>query len=173
MRFSKWFKRRKKRNPFEASMPLDKPEVKMVEARYNEEPFLVAFGVAKQRDVKGTGGIGTEGVKGEYESQKDLNWRVWYNPKALPEGFMPEEKLKDWMAGTVSIVSGGATVVTEVTEFTETESEKLDKFAKEVEALEEAELRVFKDKERDGVIIFNEKGEIVFRKRDKKGESAS
>ena len=154
-------------------MPLDKPEVKMVEARYNEEPFLVAFGVAKQRDVKGTGGIGTEGVKGEYESQKDLNWRVWYNPKALPEGFMPEEKLKDWMAGTVSIVSGGATVVTEVTEFTETESEKLDKFAKEVEELEEAELRVFKDKVRDGVIIFNEKGEIVFRKRDKKGESTS
>ena len=47
-------------------MPIDKPEVKMVEARYNEKPFLVAFGVAKQRDVKGAGGVGKEEVKGEY-----------------------------------------------------------------------------------------------------------
>ena len=67
------FKRKKKKNPFEASMPLDKPEVKIVEARYNEKPFIVAFGVAKKRDVKGAGGVGTEGVKGEYQSQKDLD----------------------------------------------------------------------------------------------------
>jgi len=100
----------KGKNPFEASMPLDKPEVKMVEARYNEKPFIIAFGIAKKRDVKGGGGIGTTGVKGEYESQKDLEWQVLYNLKALPEGFMPEEKLKEWMAGTVAVTSGSIDV---------------------------------------------------------------
>jgi len=119
------FKRKKKKNPFEASMPLDKPEVKMVEGRYNEKPFLVAFGVAEQRDVKGAGGVGTEGVKGEYQSQKDLKWRVWYNPQALPQGFIPEEKLKDWMAGTVAVTSGSIAVFNPSTEFIESEEEKL------------------------------------------------
>lgn len=74
-------------------MPLDKPEAKMVEARFNEKPFIVAFGVAKKRDVKGAGGVGTDGIKGEIQSQKDLDWRVLYNLKALPEGFMPQERL--------------------------------------------------------------------------------
>jgi len=104
----------KGKNPFEASMPLDKPEVKMVEARYNEKPFIIAFGIAKKRDVKGGGGIGTTGVKGEYESQKDLEWQVLYNLKALPEGFMPEEKLKEWMAGTVAVTSGSIDVFSPV-----------------------------------------------------------
>ena len=65
------FKRKKKKNPFEASMLIDKPEFKMIEARYNENPFFFAVGTAKQREVKGAGGVGTEGVKGEYQSQKD------------------------------------------------------------------------------------------------------
>jgi len=120
------FKQKKKKNPFEASMPLDKPEAKMVEARYREEPFLVAFGVAKQRDVKGAGGVGTAGVKGEYQSQKDLNWRVWYNPSVLPKGFMPEEKLKDWMAGTVAVASASSTIFSGATTFLETDKEKLE-----------------------------------------------
>ena len=120
-------KRKKKKNPFEASMPLDKPEVKMIEARYNEKPFLVAFGLAKQRDVKGAGGVGAEGVKGEYESQKELDWQVLYNLKSLPEGFIPKEKLKDWMAGTVAVTSGSIAVFNPDTKFIETEEEKLQR----------------------------------------------
>lgn len=121
------FKRKKRKNPFEASMPLDKPEVKVVEARYEGKPFLVAFGKVKQREVKGAGGVGTEGVKGEYESQKDLDWQVLYNLNALPSGFIPEEKLKDWMAGTVSVASGGnATVFNADTEFIEADLTKLE-----------------------------------------------
>jgi len=120
------FKKKKKKNPFEASMLLDKPEVKMVEGRYNKKPFLVAFGVAKQRDVKGAGGVGTEGVKGEYQSQKDLDWQVLYNLKALPEGFIPEEKLRSWMAGTVAVTSGSIDVFSDTTTFVETDQEKLE-----------------------------------------------
>jgi hypothetical protein len=115
---------KKKKNPFEASMPLDKPEVKVVEARYDKKPFLVAVGVAKQRDVKGTGGVGTEGVKGEYKSQKDFDWQVLYNLKVLPEGFIPEQKLKDWMAGTIAVTSGNPTVFSPDTKFIETEEQK-------------------------------------------------
>jgi len=75
--------------------------------------------------VKGAGGVGTEGVKGEYQSQKELKWRVWYNPLALPQGFMPEEKLKDWMAGTVAVTSGSIDVFNPSTEFIESEEDKL------------------------------------------------
>lgn len=107
-------------------MPLDKPEAKMVEARFNEKPFIVAFGVAKKRDVKGAGGVGTDGIKGEIQSQKDLDWRVLYNLKALPEGFMPQERLKDWVASTVSAVSGSIGVFNADTKFIETEEEKLE-----------------------------------------------
>ena len=173
MRLPKWLKRRKKKNPFKASMPIDNPDLKIVEARYNEQPFFIGIGASKQRKLKGKGEVGVPKITGEYKSQKNLKWQFLYNLKALPEGFMTEEKLKDFMAGTVSVVSGGTAVVTEVTEFTETEPEKLDKFAKEVEELEEAALfRVFQDKDRYSVIIFDGKGEIVFRKKEKKDESA-
>lgn len=148
-------------------MPIDNPDLKIIEARYKEQPFFIGIGASKQREVKGAGGVGSQGVKGEYQSQKDLNWQCLYNLKALPEGFMTEEKLKDFMASTVSVVSGGSSVVTK---YTETEPEKLKKFVKEVEELEEAVLfRVFKD--RDSLMIFDKKGEIVFRKKEKKEES--
>ena len=120
------FKRKKRKNPFEASMPLDKPEVKVVEARYNEKPFLIAFGKAKQREVKGAGGVGTDGIKGEIQSQKDLDWQVLYNLKVLPEGFMPEEKLKDWIGGTVALTSGSIDVFNPDTEFIEADLTKLE-----------------------------------------------
>jgi len=119
------FKRKKKKNPFEASMLIDKPEFKMIEARYNENPFFFAVGTAKQREVKGAGGVGTEGVKGEYQSQKDLEWRIFYNMNALPNGFMPEEKLKEWMAGTVAVTSGSIDVFEPSTDFIESDEEKL------------------------------------------------
>lgn len=127
MRLTKFWKKKKKKNPFQASMPLDKPEAQIVEASYKENPFFIGIGLAKKRDVKGAGGVGTQGVKGEYASQKDLDWRIWYNPNALPNGFMPEEKLKDWMAGTVSAVSGSVDVYREETEFVEAEPEELEK----------------------------------------------
>ena len=118
-------KRKKKKNPIEASMPLDKPEAKMVEVSYNKNPFFIGIGLAKKRDVKGTGGVGTEGIKGEYESQKDLDWRIWYNPNALPSGFMPEERLKNWIGGTVAITSGSIEVYNPETKFIETDQAKL------------------------------------------------
>lgn len=107
----------KKKSPFEATKLIDTPDMKMIEARYNSNPFFIGIAVAKQREVKGVGQVGMEGVKGEYQSQKDLAWQLFYNMSALPSGFMPQEKLNDYMAGTVSLLSGSATVYSGSTKF--------------------------------------------------------
>ena len=158
MRLPKWLKRRKKKKPFKASMPIDNPDFKMIEARYKEQPFFIGIGASKQRKLKGKGEVGMPKITGEYKSQKDLNWQFLYNLKALPEGFMTEEKLKDFMAGTVSVVSGGTAVVTEVTELKEAKPEKLDSLIKKMQKSEAVQFMYFKDR----IIGFNQNGELVF-----------
>ncbi len=74
-------------------MPIDNPDIKLVEARYKGKPFFLAVGVSKQREVKGSGQLSmNEGVKGGYQTQKDLDWEVHYNMGALPSGFMSAQK---------------------------------------------------------------------------------
>lgn len=125
MRFKSWLKRKKE---FEAEMPVDNPDVKVVTTSYKGKPFFVGVGISKQREVKGSGQFSpTEGAKGEYQSQKDLDWQLFYNLGALPSGFIPAEKVKDFMAGTVAVTSGNATVYSPQTEFKEVDSEKLKK----------------------------------------------
>jgi hypothetical protein len=101
----------KKKNTFEASMEIDNPDIKIVTASYKKQPFFIGVGVSKQRELKGLGQVNlTEGVKGGYESQKDLNWELLYNPDALPKGFIPLEKAKGLMASTVAATSGSMAV---------------------------------------------------------------
>ena len=157
MRLPKWLKRHKKK-PFEASMPIDNPDLKIVEARYKGQPFFIGVGASKQRALKGSGEVALPGVKAEYQSEKDLNWQFLYNLKALPEGFMTGEKLKDFMASTVSVVSGGATVVTGKAELKETNPEKLDSLIKKMQESEAVQFMYFKDR----IIGFNQNGELVF-----------
>jgi hypothetical protein len=116
----------KKKKPFEASMPIDNPDVKVVTASYKGNPFFFGVGTSTQREVKGSGQANLkEGVKGEYQSQKDLKWDVFYNLGALPSGFVPAEKVKDFMASTVAVTSGSVAVYQPVTEYRETSSRKL------------------------------------------------
>jgi len=103
----RWLKKRGKKNPFEASMPIDKPEFKLVEARYNNQPFFIARGVSTRRELRGEGEVHlSEGVKGAVQSEKELTWQCFWNLGALPTGFMPEGKLKEWVSGTISTISG-------------------------------------------------------------------
>ena len=118
---------RKKKSPFDATMIINNPDIKVVEARYYERPFFIGVGISKQRELKVAGEFGTEGGKGEYHTQKDLDWQLLYNPKTLPDGFMPFDKLKDFMAGTVSVTSGSATVYSAGTKFLETDPAILKK----------------------------------------------
>jgi hypothetical protein len=110
MKLTSLFKIKKKNNPFEASMPMDNPDIKIVEARFKGEPFFLGVGVSEQRELKGVAQVGTKGVKGQYQSQKDLKWRLYFNPDTLPKGFMSEDKLKDWMTSTVSAITGSADI---------------------------------------------------------------
>ncbi len=48
-----------------------------------------------------------------------------YNPKALPD-FIPIEKAKDLMAGTVAVSSGSAAIFKPNTKYIETEEKKLE-----------------------------------------------
>lgn len=125
MRLKNWLKRKKRE--FEAEMPIDNPDVKVVTTSYQGKPFFVGVGISKQREVKGSGkaSIG-EGVKGEYQSQKDLDWQLFYNLGALPSGFVPAEKVKDFMASTIAVTSGNASVYSPQTEFREVDQDKLD-----------------------------------------------
>jgi hypothetical protein len=102
-------------------MVINNPDIKVVEARYYERPFFIGVGTSIQRELKVAGELGTEGGKGEYHTQKDLDWQYFYNLKALPEGFMPLNELKHFMAGTVSVTSGSANVYSAETKFLETD----------------------------------------------------
>jgi hypothetical protein len=118
----------KKKNTFEASMIFDNPDIKIVTASYKKQPFFIGVGLSKQREVKGSGQAGlTEGVKGEYKSQKDLNWELHYNFNALPSAFIPLEKAKGWMASTVAATSDNAAVFHPETTYKETPPVELRK----------------------------------------------
>lgn len=121
-------KKKAGKNPFEASMHIDNPDVKVVTASYKGQPFFIGVGISKQREVKGSGKAGfPEGFRGDYQSQKELDWRLLYNPNTLPPGFIPFEQTKALMAGTVAATSGNATVFSPSTEYKETEVKKLRK----------------------------------------------
>ncbi len=106
-------------------MPIDKKDVKVVTATYKDQPFLIGVGTAKQTEVKGSGQFDATGARGAYESQKELHWDLFYNPNVLPSGFVPIEKAKEIMAGTVAVTSGSADVYKPHTDFKETPSETL------------------------------------------------
>lgn len=114
----KFFRRRKRKNPFEGSLIIDNPDIKVVEAKYNKKPFLFAVGTSKQRELKISGKGNAEGMGAKYQTQKDLDWQVLYNPKVLPE-FIPIEKAKNLMAGTVAVTSGSIDVFSPDTKYRE------------------------------------------------------
>lgn len=108
-------------------MPIDNPDVKIVEARYKGKPFVVGVGTSERREVKGSGKVGLqEGVKGEYESQKSLKWDVLFNPKALPD-FIPIEKAKDLATSTVAVTGSTLDVYATDTRVSEIKPEELGK----------------------------------------------
>lgn len=118
---------KKKRNPFEASMVIDNPDVKVVEGRFNEKPFFIAIGTSEQREVKGSGELTLPiGAKGEYASQKYLKWNILYNPKTLPD-FVPIDKVKEFMTSTVAVTGSTVDVLTTQPVFRETASKELNK----------------------------------------------
>jgi hypothetical protein len=116
MRLLERFRKRKVKNPFEGSIVVDNPDIKVVEAKYEKIPFLLAVGTSTQRELSVSGQGSMEKVGAKYQSQKELDWRLFYNPKALPD-FIPLEEAKQLMAGTVATSSGSISVLSTQTTF--------------------------------------------------------
>jgi hypothetical protein len=117
---------KKEKNTFEASMEIDNPDVKIVTASFKKQPFFVGVGVSSKREVSGSGQVDlAKGISGKYQSQKDLDWELFYNPNALPTGFIPIERAKGLMSSAVAATTGSVAVFQPETTFKETSPEKL------------------------------------------------
>lgn len=126
MRLPKWLKRQGTKNLFEASMVIDNADIKLIEAKYDRKPVLLAIGTSKQRELNVSGKGSTQGIGAEYKIQKDLEWKVYFNPKTLPD-FIPIDKLDQVTAGTISVASAGAASFSGKLEKEEITKESLNK----------------------------------------------
>lgn len=86
------------KNHFEGSMIIDTPDIKVIEASYDEKLVLFAIGASPRRETVVSG----EGSAAAISS--DLEWRVYYDSTILPD-FIPIGKAKDFMAGIVALSS--------------------------------------------------------------------
>jgi hypothetical protein len=99
MRRPKWLSGwGKGKNPFEASLIIDVPDIKVVEASFNGKPVLLAVGTSQQPETASSGG-----------GEKGLEWKIFYDRSILP-AFIPKGKSMDFLAGTVAVSSGSASV---------------------------------------------------------------
>jgi len=84
----------KGKNPFEACLLIDTPDIKVVEASFNKKLLFFAIGVSQKNEV---------------EPRTDLEWKIFYDSTALPPS-MPVDKAKNLMAGIVSASAESASV---------------------------------------------------------------
>jgi len=97
----------KGKNLFEGSLIIDIPDIKVVEASLDKEPIFFAIGTIPRRETVVTGG-GTAATVGE-RRETDLEWKIFYDSTVIPD-FIPIEKAKDFIAGTVAISAGSASI---------------------------------------------------------------
>lgn len=97
----------KGKNLFEGSLIVDIPDIKVVEASFNDKLVLFAVGTLPRRatvvsDEASAAAIGEK-------NGTDLEWRIFYDSTVLAN-FMPIDRAKDFMAGAVAVSSGTASV---------------------------------------------------------------
>ncbi len=97
----------KGKNLFEGSLIIDIPDVKVVEASFNNKLVLFAVGTLPRRETVVSGEAGSAAIGDKYGT--DLEWRIFYDSTALPD-FIPIDKARDFMAGTIAVSSGSASV---------------------------------------------------------------
>jgi hypothetical protein len=108
MRRPKWLSGwGKGKNLFEGSLIIDIPDIKVVEASFNKKLVLFAVGTLPPRETAVSGEGSSAAIGEKYGT--DLEWRIFYDSTALPD-FMPIDKAKDFMAGTVAASSESASV---------------------------------------------------------------
>jgi hypothetical protein len=78
-----FWQKRTKRNSFEASMPVDNPDIKIVEAKLDKKLVFLAVGTSKQRELCISGKGSTDSVGAKYETQKEIEWKILINRENL------------------------------------------------------------------------------------------
>lgn len=86
---------------------IDIPEVKVVEVCFNEKLFLIGIGTEQHQEETKTAGKNIEPTANKIKHT--VKWKIFYDKTAFPD-FIPVEKVKDFMAGAVAIISGSASV---------------------------------------------------------------
>lgn len=112
MRRPKWLSGwGKGKNSFEGSLIVDFPGIKVVEASIDKELVLVAVGTSQQLETGPSGRESAEGIVAKHgvRTQKDLEWRIFYDRTVLPDS-VPHEKALVFLAGAVAVSSGSASV---------------------------------------------------------------
>jgi hypothetical protein len=126
----------RKGNPekdFRASLIIDNPDIKVLIARFEDQPFFFAVGVSERRLTEVETEAGLAGGKAGYRSGKGLIWYLRYNPKVLPD-FIPFERNKELMANVTSVVSKSISVYDPATDFQPiTKDEDIELFRKYVQ----------------------------------------
>ena len=108
MRRPKWLSGwGKGKNLFEGLLIVDIPDIKVVEASFNNKLVLIAVGTLPGRETVVFGEASVAAVGDKYGT--DLEWRIFYDSTTLPD-FIPIDKARDFMAGTVAVSSGSASV---------------------------------------------------------------
>jgi len=99
----------KGKNLFESSLIIDIPDIKVVEAGFDQKIVFFAIGTIHKRDA---GAFEERTAKESEEIDKDcLQWRIYYDSTAIPT-FMPMERARELMAGAVAVSSGSESVYT-------------------------------------------------------------
>jgi hypothetical protein len=104
----------KGKNIFEGSLIVDILDIKVVEASFNGKLTLFAVGALPRRETVISGAENAAASGEKYGT--DLEWKIFYDPAALPD-FIPIDKAKDFMAGTVAVSSGTASVYSKSTAY--------------------------------------------------------
>ena len=97
----------KGKNLLEASLIIDIPDIKVVEASFNEKLVLFAIGTLPRGEKIGLGKAGAEPVGEKYATE--MEWKIFYDSTVFP-AFIPVDKAKVFMAGAVAVSSGTASV---------------------------------------------------------------
>jgi len=77
------WQKRTKRNSFEASMPVDNPDIKIVEAKLDKKLVFLAVGTSRQRELSISGKGATDSLGAKYETLKEIEWKILINRENL------------------------------------------------------------------------------------------
>ncbi len=95
------------KNLVQGSLIIDTPDIKVVEASFNERLAFLAVGSVPRPEtlIHGKTNAETIGAK----PGTNLEWRIFYDSTTLPD-FMSIDKTMDFMAGLVALSSGDVSV---------------------------------------------------------------